>query len=394
MIIKDAINKKKLLVSSLLLFFTICIQAQNANNFQKMVDFLPPAPNATAIIKHSEISLNKNTGSPTINIPLFVVKGNKLSAGISIGYSSTGIKVDEIASRTGMGWVLNAGGVVTRTVRGNPDELTTRIAPPDTTAGDNCGTYNFLEQIASSTTTSGFDAEPDLFNFNMNGISGSFVLDANMQPVLIPAEKYIIEKNFSGTTWNFKITATDGIIYYFGGTGATEKTKRNNTCGKTYDQFLANAWYLTKIEHPNGEVINLTYTPLTYTYETGVSETKHWSYFMMDYRDATGAAVNCPSQSCPAPPPSSTCMNLVTTQGVLLSSISNSSTAVNFTYASRSDCTDQLISSVTQVVNGQTSGIFNLTYTQQEVSNMIYLNELTAGQNYTPYLTELKENYP
>ena len=385
---------KKLVSNGILLLLSVYTTAQtaNPNNFQKMVDFLPPAPNAAAIIKHSDIDLNKNTGSPTINIPLFNVKGNKLSAGVSVGYSSTGIKVDEIASRAGMGWALNAGGVVTRTVRGRADELSTRITPPFADAGDNCGTYSFFENaVATYSINSGLDAEPDLFNYNMNGNGGSFVLDADLgSPILIPAGKDKVETNFSGAVWNIKITTTDGIMYYFGGTGATEKTKRNSTCGKTYDNFLANAWYLTKIEHPNGEVINLTYAPLTYSYETGVSETKHWSWFMIDYRDGPAS---CPSGECPAPPASSKCVNLATTQGVLLSSISNNSNTVNFTYTSRSDCTDQLLSSVTQSFNGQSSGVFNLTYNQQ-AANMLYSNESASGNNTTPYLTELKESSP
>jgi hypothetical protein len=291
-----------------------------------------------------------------------------------------------------MGWVLNAGGVVTRTVRGRPDEFSTRIAPPFAVAGTNCGTYNFLENaVSTSSLTSGYDTEPDLFNFNMNGIAGSFVLSSDNSAILIPAERYTVEQDFSAAAlWNFKITTTDGIAYYFGGSNATEKTKRNNTCGKTYDQFLANAWYLIKIVHPNGELINLSYTPLTYTYENGVSETRHWANPIPDTREvAAGAIISCGS-NCTAAPASSTCVNIVTTQGVLLNGISNSSNSVAFTYTARSDCGDMLVSSVTHYVNAQTDGTFNFTYNQQN-ANMFYINELSSGQQWTPYLTELKE---
>ena len=395
MIIKEVINMKKLILSNLLLWIGMFVFAQNANNFQKMVDFLPPAPNASAIIKHAELTLNKNTGSPTINIPLFNLKGNKLSAGVSIGYSSTGIKVDEIASRAGMGWALNAGGVVTRTVRGWVDENTTRVSPFFANADHNCGTFSFLESVATSNNYGGYDSEPDLFNFNMNGISGSFVYDAAGLPVLIPAEKYKIEKQLGNTAWDFRITTTDGIKYYFGGSAATEKTKRNNTCGKSYDQFTANAWYLIKIEHPNGEVINLSYTPHSYTYESGVNETRHWAYFQLDYRDVGAeAGVSCPSGECPAAPAPSTCVNLAYTQGVILSSIYNTNSTINFVYTNRSDCGDKLISSITQVINGQTAGIFNFTYIQQAVSLSAYNRVTSTNQEYTPYLTELKENSP
>jgi len=390
--------KRFIFIGFLLLFsFYATSQNSNSNNFQKMVDFLPPAPNASAIIKHADFALNKNTGSPSINIPLFEVKGKKISLGISIGYSSNGIKVDEIASRVGMGWSLNAGGVVTRTVRGNADEYTTRLTPVFAAAGQNCGTYAFMEHIATSGLYSGYDSEPDLFNYNMNGITGSFVLDENMDPVLIPAEKLKIEKSFFGTEWNFKITNTDGTIYYFGGAGATEKTKTNSTCGKNYLTAIPTSWYLTKIERPNGEVINLSYTPLTYTYETGVSETRHWSWFIPDYRDVPlGAGISCPMQECTSAPGSTTCINRLTTQGVLLKSISSADDSVNFEYAgNRLDCEDKLLSSVTKYVNNQVSGIFNFTYNQQ-LCDMQYANSAiySFGYNYTPYLIELKENSP
>lgn len=385
---------KQLVSTGMLLLMVIVAAAQNSNNFQKMVDFLPPAPNAAAIIKHSDIGVNKNTGSPSVNIPLFTVKGTKLAANVSLGYSSTGIKVDEIASRAGMGWVLNAGGVVTRIVRGRADEVSTRITPPSPNPDPNCGTYNFLESaIAPGSLTSGNDAEPDLFNFSMNGISGSFVFNSSMQPVLIPAEKYVVLTDFTtNASWNIKITTTDGVSYYFGGPGATEKTKRNSTCGKSYDQYTPNAWYLIKIEHPNGEYINFSYTPLTYTYETGVSETRHWLNPVTDQRDVpAGGVVTCLS-NCTAPP-SSSCINIVSTQGVLLSGIVNSSHSVNFTYTTRQDCGDMLLSSVTHYVNGQNAGLFNLTYNQQ-YANTTYQNVSSTGQQWTPYLTELNESSP
>lgn len=102
---------------------------ENPDNFQKMADILPPPPNAAAIAKAALFNLNKNTGAPSINIPLYTLTERKLSVPVSISYNSNGIKVDEIASRVGMGWSLNAGGVITRTVRGKQDELNQRRYP-------------------------------------------------------------------------------------------------------------------------------------------------------------------------------------------------------------------------------------------------------------------------
>ncbi|HYE56393.1 MAG TPA: hypothetical protein VD996_16200, partial [Chitinophagaceae bacterium] len=91
------------------LIFLLCLHSlyvpgQSQATFDKMVDFMPPPPNAASIIRYGEMSINKNTGSPNISIPIFTLPGKKLSVPVSISYSSGGIRVDEIASRVGMGW--------------------------------------------------------------------------------------------------------------------------------------------------------------------------------------------------------------------------------------------------------------------------------------------------
>jgi YD repeat-containing protein len=389
-------TSKKLLLAVAALLCLNLVQAQS-DNFAKMVDFLPPAPNAAAIIKYGGLSINKNTGAPNVSIPLFSLAGRKLSTTVSIGYSSSGIKVDEIASRVGMGWALNAGGVVTRTMRGVPDELNTRLTPA-LPMGPNCGSYNFMKTVAQSYDVHGynmgFDAEPDLFNFNMNGISGAFVLDNNMQPVLLNADKARVEYNFSAAAnWNFKITTTDGIVYYFGGPTATEKTKRLSSCGRSYDEYLPSSWYLTKIEHPNGEAIIFSYVSHTYTYDNGVSQTMHWVNTLREMPDVGGGSSTC-EPTCNPVVPSTKCINTVSTQGVLLSSIGSSQGSLHFDYISRLDCTDKLVGSIGLWDNqGTQMQVFNFYYDHVN-SNLQFQNETAAGFDKTPYLVTLQERSP
>ena len=241
--------------------------AQNAdenNNFAKAVSFLPTTPNAAAIEKAGFFNLNKNTGAPNINIPLISAKGNQLSIDVSLTYATNGIKVDEIASRVGMGWSLNAGGVVTRTVRGFPDEGHTRLAPWHI-IGNNIQTLKFCNLLTEmSSDQQGFDSEPDLFHFNFNGISGSFVLDAEGNAVQIPAGNLKIETQLGGQVpWNIRITTPDGIMYSFGGGfTAVEKTKQLSLCSRNYEDPIAVAWYLDKILHPAGEEVTFQYIPI------------------------------------------------------------------------------------------------------------------------------------
>ncbi|MBK6828724.1 MAG: hypothetical protein IPG86_18570 [Chitinophagaceae bacterium] len=296
-----------------------------------MTDILPPAPNAAAIIKYGGIGVSHNTGAPNISIPLYTINGKHISAPVSLNYSSTGIKVDEIASRAGMGWVLKSGGVITRTVRGWADETHTREIPWGS-FGTNWETFKFMKDASDAWFYSGADVEPDLFSFSFPGGSGNFVIDHLGNAVQQTYSNQKISYNFSGTDWNFKIIDASGVEYQFGGTGRVEKTKRTSTCAKNFDGFTPTAWYLKKIIHPSGEEINFNYSALTYTYETGVSQSYTYTY---DSPLGPGDCTNTTAIMAPS------CVNKLTTEGVLLDEIvcSNTSQKLSFGYTSRTDCT-------------------------------------------------------
>lgn len=367
-------------------------QSANPDNFAKMVDILPPAPNAAAMARYGGIALNKNTGTPNISIPLYALNGKKLKADVRLSYASNGIRVDEIASRAGMGWILQGGGVITRTVRGWADETHTRKVPW-ASVGLNWGTYNYMKELADATFASGADGEPDLFTYSYPGASGSFVFDHEMNVVQVPFKNQIIEHDFTGTAWNFKITDEQGIVYYYGGSGAVEKTKRTSDCAKGHTAFTPTAWYIKKIEHPNGETINFYYEAHTYSYDEGLSETMRY--------DAPGAAISQPN--CFNPPyggsgaPASggvVCTNSCTTQGVLLTGIATDVAKIQINYISRSDCEDKLISSVQlrEVPSNTLAGYFNLQYsTTTSATGYPGAAMVGTGANLTPYLTTVQE---
>lgn len=376
--------KKIFLTTIAIAGFCILFGQQNSNStFDKLTDFLPPAPNAASIIKYGNLTINKNTGTPNISIPLFSLKGKKLGMAVSLGYSSNGVKVDEIASRVGMGWSIQAGGVITRTVRGAVDEWNTRHYPY-ATIGFNHQTYSYMKRISESSNSgvqNGYDAEPDLFNFNFNGYSGSFVFDENMviQQVSKSPIKIQSDLNSTNPSWSFKVTTPDGVCYYFGGAGATEKTKREQTCGKSFAQFIPTAWYLTKIQHPNGEQILLTYLPLNYRYDNGVSQTMY-----KVAQDLSGCGANTYM-------PASTCINVCRTEGFLLHTIQSPGYgSIGFTYMAREDCEDQLISKIILSDYNGTSSAFDFTY--NTITAMAgFTGQTYSGYNKTPYLISITE---
>lgn len=81
------------------------------------------------------------------------------------------MKAGEVAPWTGLGWTLNAGGIITRVVRGLPDEgklqlnsLTTDDFIPRT--GYYLYSYNTYGNASNDN-----DKEPDLYYLNINGQS-------------------------------------------------------------------------------------------------------------------------------------------------------------------------------------------------------------------------------
>ena len=110
------------------------------------------------------------TGDFSYNIPLMEVDGYP----INISYSS-GIGVDDQASMVGLGWTLNAGGIINRAVRGIPDDfngndsiITTTNLKPNWTVGVGLG---FKPEIIGFNLGSAFSTNVGISYNNYNGIA-------------------------------------------------------------------------------------------------------------------------------------------------------------------------------------------------------------------------------
>ncbi|MBN9300165.1 MAG: hypothetical protein J0I41_24415 [Filimonas sp.] len=82
-----------------------------------------PSPNAFEFVKYGNTPVSYFNGQPSINIPLDneVIDGTAIAA--SLNYDASGFRPDAFPGWVGMNWNLNIGGVVSRRVRGLPDEF-------------------------------------------------------------------------------------------------------------------------------------------------------------------------------------------------------------------------------------------------------------------------------
>jgi hypothetical protein len=104
--------------------FIFLIIATLGYSQQLNINVIPPSPNASALNRYGYIPVSQYTGVPNITIPLWEVKSKNLKIPINLSYHSGGNKVEDMGTWVGLGWVLNSGGVISRTVLGRPDEST------------------------------------------------------------------------------------------------------------------------------------------------------------------------------------------------------------------------------------------------------------------------------
>lgn len=225
-------------------------------------NILPPSPTAMQIERYSMIAASLSSGASNAKIPLSSFTSSNVTIPVSLNYSSTGLKVDQVASRVGLGWTLEAGGIVSRSVFGAPDESRPYSAPP---AGFPQVTGQPLRDYIEAAKMEAFDTQPDLYSFNFGSYSGRFII---INGVFQKLQQNALKLEGSPTT-GFKITTPAGIKYYF---NTVESSSSINSGNLLYRQQIDNAWYLSKIEHPNGDKIFFKYSTATYFYTTSINQ--------------------------------------------------------------------------------------------------------------------------
>ncbi len=111
------------LLTFLLTTSVTVIGQTNPSNVNLIPNVAPPTPDVAKLGQFGQYPVNYFTGLVNIDIPLYEIKAGDLTVPISLRYHTSGIKVTEKASWVGLGWSLEPGGTVSRTVMGLADEL-------------------------------------------------------------------------------------------------------------------------------------------------------------------------------------------------------------------------------------------------------------------------------
>ncbi len=244
---------------------------------------IPPSPNAASLMKFSDVPVSPYTGTADVTIPIYTIQAKGINVPVSLSYHTGGIKMKEEASLVGLGWALNAGGMVSRTIMGYDDFGTqgfsyftnmvpqvsgdmTATHPSQTVYEPFLGNYfvDFFCNYLANTTggnedfyrafTSGtpvYDMEPDIFSYSFPGHSGKFIITRAGKPVLQKQENIIIQFQSGGQS--FTITDDQGNTFYF---------NTLETCQTTGAATPTTSWLLSKIITEQQDSVLFTYTPV------------------------------------------------------------------------------------------------------------------------------------
>ena len=233
----------------MLLGMVSCILFQNLAAQQADINFgelSKPVPTVSSLTTYNNVPLTNATGLPEISIPLLQLpsRSTDIPLGVSLSYNLLNIKRDEPAADIGTGWSLFSGGVISRHI---VDEL---------------------DEMYYDVTLNGYKKNPfdDIYYYNIPGVSGKFrfIRDVNantFQLINLSANKVKIEYTRTSNTAtlvldSFTITDAKGNKFFFNDYNLA------NLNGDLYggSNEYRSAFFLTKIvDASNVEVASFTY---------------------------------------------------------------------------------------------------------------------------------------
>lgn len=143
------------------------------------------SPQAAEMGKYGTYPVNKATGIPEVSIPIYTIKSGLLEFPITLSYHMGGIQVQEIPSWVGLGWSLNANGIINRTIRGIADERTDKTGWLNGSSDgwpysidnywsgvNSMGGAENLISIFYNSIDNLLDKASDIYQYSVNGVAG------------------------------------------------------------------------------------------------------------------------------------------------------------------------------------------------------------------------------
>jgi len=245
----------------------------------------PSTPNAVQLEKYVDQKVQLSSGLPDISIPIYTIQQGNISIPISLSYYAGGIKVEQEATNVGLGWTLNAGGMISRTMNSIPDDFKYgdyggymyTIYTQDALYVLEPPADEFILQsdndlpttIELYRKTKQFDDEADLFHYTLPNGGGKLAYNqSEAMFIQMPLSLNKVEpqtNNVNGMIEQWIITEPNGNKYYFGYN--EQREIYNQMAIKTRGMYYPisdmpsyyTTWYLSKIEDILGNEVIFEY---------------------------------------------------------------------------------------------------------------------------------------
>lgn len=257
---------KKVLLPFLLFYVSALSYGQGSFSAYDMLNgfatYWPASVSASQLFRKPAEKIDYATGRATIHIPLYEIRTADFVLPISISFVTGGQLQDQLAGQMGLGWQLEAEPMITRQIRGMPDEF--YFLTDSLVHNKHNDEYYPLRYVTGQA-----DFQQDIFNFRLLSGSSTFILgeSANryFHPRLLTQEGTKVTVPGGRVSSNFSnpihITDRSGNRYVFGGeNSARELTYQGNGESVT-------SWKASEIVSPGGDCINFSYldaAPLEY----------------------------------------------------------------------------------------------------------------------------------
>ena len=202
--------------------------------------------------QEKNIDVDTYTGTLHVQIPLYELQTSGGNLPVTLNYTGTGVRLDDIHNSVGLGWDIAAGGKITRMIQGTIDRFSYLRETNDLSL------WNKTFYDEKFYNTSDFDSRPDLYSFSLPGASGNFVLDSDARAHTFPYQpldiqldtlknRFVIHDS-QGTRYDF-ITYRDNYANH----------KKENDVARN-NHITTSTWYLNEITYPNGSCVEFTYS--------------------------------------------------------------------------------------------------------------------------------------
>lgn len=252
-------------------------------------------------MRYGKVGATLYTGTLTYSLPIFTYHDKDFDIPIAINYATNGFRVNHKSGILGHGWSLAAGGMVTREIRGIPDEQL--FAMPNNPEHPNCMFYgyehatkspglkakvltiahagNYVCTDESETGDPCFiETEPDIYSFDLGEYTGCF--EANPDCAKNGYQLFNVSGESRGvqirSVGNENILMVDpyGVKYKFKSVNKIRKDASGlpaSLIDMGDDCCVTTGWLIDSAEAPNGRTVRFHTTPIynDFSYTVGSS---------------------------------------------------------------------------------------------------------------------------